>query len=233
MEKENALLHEKVDHLTAQVELLTRHAEQEQRRRREMEELKEDLIPIGNQMVKLTIDELAEIDTEFELEDLLYLLKRMLRNTQLILTLFDRVEALMDLADEAELLGRQVFTTSVEGLDRLEREGYFDFARESWLIVDRVVAEFDQEDVRALGENIVTILNTVRNMTQPEVMGLMDNAVGALQQEGQAEPPSLLTLIREVRKPEVRLGLYRLLNVVKAVSPEAAAEGQIERTNRK
>jgi uncharacterized protein YjgD (DUF1641 family) len=139
----------------------------------------------------------------------------------------------MDLADEAELLGRQVFSTSVEGLDRLEREGYFDFARESWLIVDRVVAEFDQEDVRALGENIVTILNTVRNMTQPEVMGLMDNAVGALQQERQAEPPSLLTLIREVRKPEVRLGLYRLLNVVKAVSPEAAAEGQIKRTNRK
>jgi hypothetical protein len=125
MDKDIALLHKKVDQLTAQMEILTEHAEIEQRRRRELEELKADLIPIGNQLVQLTINELADIGTEFELEDLIFLLKRVLRNTQLILTMMDRFEALMGIADEMDLLGKQVFSTTVEGLDRLEREGFF------------------------------------------------------------------------------------------------------------
>ena len=131
MDKDLALLHEKVDQLTTQVALLTDHAEIEQRRHRDLDELKDDLIPIGNQLIQLTIDELAEIGTEFEMEDLIFLLKRVLRNTQLILAMMDRFEALMGIADEVDLLGKQVFSTSVEALDRLEREGFFAFARES------------------------------------------------------------------------------------------------------
>ena len=46
---------------TAQMEILTDHAEIEQRQRRDLEELKADLIPIGNQLVQLTINELADI----------------------------------------------------------------------------------------------------------------------------------------------------------------------------
>ena len=79
MDKDIALLHKKVDQLTSQVEILADYAEIEQRRRRELDELKADLMPIGNQLVQLTINELAEIGTEFELEDLLFLLKRVLR----------------------------------------------------------------------------------------------------------------------------------------------------------
>ena len=107
MDKELALLHEKVDLLTNQMKVLTDHAEIQQRRNQDFDELKGDLIPIGNQLIQITIDELAEIGTEFELEDLLYLLKRVLRNTQLILAMMDRFEALMGIADEVELLGKQ------------------------------------------------------------------------------------------------------------------------------
>ena len=39
------------------------------------------------------------------------------------------------------------------------------------MIADRVVTEFTEEDVKALGDNVVTILNAVKEMTQPEVMG--------------------------------------------------------------
>lgn len=48
MDKDIALLHKKIDQLIAQVEILTDHAEIEQRRRRDLDELKADLIPIGN-----------------------------------------------------------------------------------------------------------------------------------------------------------------------------------------
>ncbi|RLD00266.1 MAG: hypothetical protein DRI46_07725, partial [Chloroflexi bacterium] len=125
MDKELTTLHQKVDTLVEQMAFLTEQAQSQQRRTQEFEELKADLIPIGNQLVHLTIQELEEIGTEFELEDLLYLLKRALRNTTLILAMMDRFEALMGIADEVGLLGKQVFSTVVEELDQLESNGTF------------------------------------------------------------------------------------------------------------
>lgn len=171
MDKDLALLHEKVDQLTAQVALLTDHAEIEQRRHRDLDELKDDLIPIGNQLIQLTIDELAEIGTEFEMEDLIFLLKRVLRNTQLILAMMDRFEALMGIADEVDLLGKQVFSTSVEALDRLEREGFFAFARESWGVLEKIVTRMDPEDIRSIGEDSSSpsAISLLRDINKPEI----------------------------------------------------------------
>ncbi len=211
---EIALLHEKLDHLT---ELL----EAQEHRQQELDELKSDLIPIANHAIKLSIDELAEIGTEFRLEDLLFLLKRLLRSTPLLLRILDQMEALSSLGDEAEMLGKQVFSTGVEALDRLERRGYFAFAREGAYILDQIVSEFSDEDVRALGDNIVTILKTVRNMTQPEIMGLANRAVDAMRgadiHEGDT---SLLALARELRDPQVRKGMARLLSMLRVLADQ-------------
>lgn len=222
MSEDLVLLHQKVDMLTEQVAALTSHAEIQQRRQREFDELKNDAIPIVNHMIKLSIDELADIGTEFEVEDLVFLLKRVIRNTHLLLAMFDRLEAMMGIADETELLGKQVFNFVVERLDQFERDGYFDFARESWNIVERIVSEFNEDDVRALGDNVVTILNTVRNMTQPEIMALANNAVGAIQEEiPKTEKVSTWKLLRELGDPKVRRGMARMINLLKALDEQS------------
>lgn len=210
---EIALLHEKVDRLTALLEA-------QERRQRALEELQQDAIPIVNHAIKLSIDELAEIGTEFKLEDLLYLFKRLLRSIDKLNMMLDQVEALSDLQHEAELLGPQVFHVVVQELDRMERAGYFAFAQQSWDIVERIVTEFDEEDVKALGDNVVLILRTIRNMTQPEIMALVNNAVDAIRVDRQPMPEnvSTLALLRELNDPQVRRGLARLLNMVKAVA---------------
>ena len=136
MENDVALLHQKIDTLTEQVAFLTQQAEMQQRRQQELDELKQDMIPIGNHLVKLTIEELADIGDEFQIEDVLYLLKRVMRNTHLIMDLFDRMESMMGIFDEVDILGKQVFNFTVEELNRLEQEGYFGFAREGWKIAD-------------------------------------------------------------------------------------------------
>jgi len=222
MAEDLALLHQKVDALSEQVAALTAHAEIQQRRQREFDELKNDAIPIVNHMIKLSIDELADIGTEFEIEDLIFLLKRVVRNTNMLMAMFDRLEAVMGLTDEVELLGQQVFNYTVEQLDQFERDGYFDFAREGWRIVERIVTEYSQEDVRALGDNVVTILNTVRSMTQPEIMALANNAVGAIQEDlPETETVSTWTLLREMGNPKVRRGMARMINLLKALDEQA------------
>ena len=163
---ELAHLHKKIDFISDQMELQAKRAQA-------VEELKDDMIPIANHLIKLSINELAEIGNEFQAEDLLFLLKRLLRDTHLLLDLLDRLEAVMGLADEVQLMGRGVFNQTVETLDKMERQGYFEFARGGIQIMERIVNEFGEEDVKALGENIVTILTTVRNMTQPEILSLI------------------------------------------------------------
>jgi uncharacterized protein YjgD (DUF1641 family) len=209
VENDLALLHQKIDYLTEQMEA-------QAKRQQELEELKQDLIPIANHMVKLSIDELAEIGRDFRSEDLLFLLKRLLRNTQGLLSLMDRMESILGLAEDANRIGKEVFAVSVETLDRFEREGYFAFMREAWFILEKIVTEFSEEDVRALGENIVTILSTVRNMTQPEVLSLANNALGVIRSEPVSEEtPSTLALVRALSDPQVRKGLARMINLLR------------------
>jgi len=212
MDKDLALINEKLDYLTEQLELQNKQKEG-------MNELMQDAIPVVNHMIKLSIDELAEIGSDFQLEDLLFLLKRILRDTHMLVGLLDQVEAVADLAEEGQVMGKRIFHQVTMELDRLEREGYFGFARAGWEIMERIVAEFSEEDVHALGDNIVTILTTVRNMTQPEIMALANNAVGALQDETlEVKPVSTFGLLRELSKPETRIGMARLLNLVKALA---------------
>jgi uncharacterized protein YjgD (DUF1641 family) len=218
MDQDLALLHEKIDYLTLQLEA-------QNKRQREFEELQNDLIPIANHMIKLSIDELAEIGQDFQIEDLFFLVKRLLRNTSGLVDLLDRMESAFGLTDDVNRIGKEVFAVTVETLDRFEREGYFRFMQEGWKIVEHVVTEFSEEDVRALGENVVTILTTVRNMTQPEILSLANNAVEAISAEAIVEDaPSTLKLLREFSDPQVRKGLARMLNVVKALADQKIPE---------
>jgi uncharacterized protein YjgD (DUF1641 family) len=176
-------------------------------------------------MIKLTIDELEEIGRDFQLEDLLFLLKRLLRNTNSLLDLMDRMESAIGLTDDFNRVGKEVFNVTVETLDRFEREGYFKFMQEAWHILERIVEEFSEEDVRALGDNIVTILTTVRNMTQPEILSIANNAVEAIRSQPVVEDtPSALRLLREFSDPQVRRGLARMINVVKVLADQPMPE---------
>ena len=219
MDKDLALLHQKIDFLTEQFE-------SQQRQREAFDELKQDLIPITNHMIKLSINELEEIGTDFELEDLLFLLKQFLRNTHLWMNLLERLEAVMDLADEASLLGKQVFANTVDTLDQLEQDGYFTFARGGYYILERIVTEFSEEDLHVLGDNIVNILNIVRSLTQPEVLTLANNALDSLQVDTHenGKPPSTVALVRQLSDPKVRIGLSKMLKMVSSLAEDSPVE---------
>lgn len=217
------LLHQKIDYLTEQLD-------EQRMRQREFDELKQDMIPIANHMMKLTIDELADIGSDFQTEDFIFLMKRLLRNTHSFIRLMDYIEAGMGFSEEVSLLGTQMFNNLVETLDRLEHEGYFGFLNEGWNIVERIVTEFSEEDVKALGDNIVTILGTVRTMTQPEILNLANNAIGAIEATPvEDEDISTLALLRELSDPQVRRGMARMLNIVKALADEPDANNGKER----
>jgi uncharacterized protein YjgD (DUF1641 family) len=214
MSAELAEIHRKLDFLTEEMESQRRHRE-------ELNELKDDMLPVANHMIKLSIDELAEIGNDFQLEDLLFLLKRVLRNTHSFHTLLDYMEAAIGGANDFSSLGKEIFSSAVENLDRLERQGYFEFLQGAWYILEKIVAEFSPDDVRALGDNVVTILCTVRSMTQPEILAVANNAVDVMRsEEPDDRAPSTFSLLREFSDPQVRKGLSRMLTLVKSIADQ-------------
>ena len=192
MDKDLALINAKVDQMATQIAFLAEQAEIQQRRAREFDELKADLIPIGNQLIHLTINELEEIGTDFELEDLLYLLKRVLRNTHLILTMMDRFESLMGIADEVELLGKQVFS-AVEALDKLEQTGLFTEAGD--------------------------LFNT---LTRENTLSDLNRMLKAFHTEGNegASAPSLVPLVKDANQPETRRAFARFIKMLQALGED-------------
>ncbi len=61
---------------------------------------------------------------------------------------------------------------------------------------------------RLLGDNIVLILNVVKDMTQPQILGVIQNIIAASENElKQPIDTSLRSLLGQMRDPDVRRGL--------------------------
>ncbi len=115
----------------------------------------------------------------------------------------------------------------------MERDGYFAFARESWAILEKVVKELTEEDLREFGDNMAAILPVLRNITQPEIMALANNAVSAIQEEPVDEKISTWALIRELGDPKVRRGMARMINLLKALDEQNRPEAIITNCSRR
>lgn len=219
-------LNNKLDALTGQVQELTEHMQAQQRRQQEWDDLKTDLTPVAMDLFQVAVEQLNEVEPYVQLEDLLYLAKRLARNTRNIEQLLDQVESVSDLLQDAGPIVNDAFLTAVQEMDAMEHKGYFRLARESQYVLDNVVAAFGPEDVRQLGDNVVTILMTIKEMTQPEIMAMAQNLAGTMRKtEAQQEeiPTSFWSIFKQLRDPQTRRGLALTLDMLKAVGAEQPA----------
>jgi uncharacterized protein YjgD (DUF1641 family) len=210
-------LEQQLSEIRQQLEVVTEYVRAEQRRQREMTELKQDLALIGKDVFQAAVVELEEVGEHFDSQDLLFLLKKLLRNTRNLNKMLDQVESVYGFWEDAKPLGKEVFSDLLEHLDQFDRKGYFEFLKAILRLFDTIVTSFTVEDVALLRENIVSILLTIKNLTQPDMLKSMNNAVSFFQKMDVAveKDVSLLALIKEFRDPEVRRGIAFLLAFAK------------------
>jgi len=211
-------LNEKVDALSAQVAFLAEEARVQQQRRQEWDELKNDLTPVASEAYRLSVQQLDEIEAYVQLEDIIRVTKRLMRNTRNLEQMLDQLESIADLSRELSPLSQDMFLMIMTRLDEMERKGYFSFVQGGMEIMDQIVTNFTEEDVRQLGENIVLILQTVKEMTQPEIMQLLSSTATVMREEDIPEDVSLFYIMRQMNDPAVKRGLAKTLNVLRTVS---------------
>ena len=220
----------KLDQLTAsvatlgeQVEYLKEKAYDDRRRQRELDELREDLTPVINDMYAVTVEQLEEIQAYVQLEDVLNLMKRLARNTRTFDQLLDQVESANDFMKDFAPLTNDMVEQAIRMMADMEQKGYFGFVRQSQYVMDQIVTSFTEDDVRQLGDNVVLILNTIKALTQPEMMGLVNNLTQGfheIEEHPEALQTSAFGLLREMRDPEVRRGLAVTMEVLKRISKQ-------------
>jgi uncharacterized protein YjgD (DUF1641 family) len=212
-------LERRVDEINRKLDLVLEEIELQRRHRREMEDLKDDLMRVGKDLYRSAVLELEEVHDHMETADLVHLLKRVLRNIDNINLTLERLESAQGFLEDFAPISRELFLDTMRKLDELDRKGYFEFLTELARVGDTVVTSFSPGDVRRLGENIVTILETVKNLSQEDVLGTVNNALSVYRRMSVEVPEKVSTwqLLREMNTPEMRRGLAYLVRFQKSL----------------
>ncbi len=218
-------LAERLDALDRKLDLVLAEVEEVRRIRREVEELKDDLARVGKDLFRTAVTEMEEVAPFVGTGDFAALFKRLVRNTNNLTELLVQLEGAHDLLRDASPLVRQLVHDGMEQLDALDRKGYFAMGREVGRALDNVVTHFTPEDVRLLADNLVAILQTVKNLTQPEMLQAINNAVAVYQQIDftTVEAYSPWRAFREINRPEMRRSLGFLIVVLRNLGARLAA----------
>lgn len=221
-----SMLEAKIDRLTDQLAMLTDDVERRRRQRESFEDLTADLGRVSSDAMTMATRELETLSQTVDFADTVQLLRRLVEVAPVLERLLVGLTAASEFLDDAAPMGSDVMAMLTDRLAVAEQKGYFAFASAATGVAERVVTNFDERDVELLGDNIVVILETLREVTQPEMLSFVNRALTAVKAEQTAvaaepaEPPSLWSLLREIRDPEVRRGMARALHTLRAVSVE-------------
>ncbi len=211
---------ERLDRMAGQLDELTAEMHRHRVTREMWGDLAHEMTPVARQAMDSVGAELDKFDVTAD--DLTRFARRLAAALPTLERGLAQAEALADLADEATGLAAPTVHALTERLAELEDKGYLDFARSGAGVVDRIVTNFDQDDIEALGDNVVLILETVKEMTQPEIMTMLRRTAHLVNDPGDepGAPPSLLHLLRDMRDPQVRRGLGRMLAVLRSMGED-------------
>ena len=214
-------LEQKIDALADQVALPQLEAAESRRRRQQWDELRDDLAPVAEAVMARATMEFSAL--EIDADAVTRTLRTLLANIEIIERLVTRLDTVEQLLSATGEIAPHAVEKLIAGLGEFQERGYLDFARGGAEVADRIVTSFDYDDIHALGDNVVLILNTVKEMTQPEVMHMLRRTASAARTEEPREL-GLIGMMREMRDPSVKRGMGRLVGLLHSLGETNTTE---------
>lgn len=137
--------------------------------------------------------------------------------------LVERQRKTEELLEDMTPILRAMMASATGRLETLEKKGYFELGRELVAVGERVAEGFTPDDVRQLGGAIVDILETVRELTQPEVLKVAAEGAAVLQNAQEAQPIGLVGMVRATGDHDVQKGMSVMVEVVRHLGRAATA----------
>lgn len=159
----------KLEHIETQIAPLLRTANS-------MAELKQDIIPLSNQAVQLMINELKEVEAGFELDDMLILMKQLLRSTRNFVFVLRQMNSIIDFVRDLEPLLKSSVPQIIAYLDELEQKGVFRVIKAMMDIRAKVAETYSAEDIDQIGDGLVAMLGLAKKIATPQAVSFMERA---------------------------------------------------------
>lgn len=224
MEEKN--IQTQIDALDKKLDLILGYVHQQRLNSNVVEDLISDLSIIGKDAYDSTVIELDKRQVELEPSELTDLAVTFLRNIGNIKLVMDTLEMAVDLSKEVGPIANEVIIDFTKQLNIFEQKGYFKFFKELGPIFDNIVTGFTPEDLKQLANSVVSILSIVKEMTQPEVLGTMENAIKAFNSMETESVPSysVWRLMKEMNSPEMKKALGYGITFMKNVSKDVTVK---------
>jgi len=213
---------ERIDALDKKMDLILEYLHEQKMKSGMVEDLVGDLSLVGKDAYETMVEELDKRKIQVDGAELTDLAISFVRNTGNIKAAMDTLEMAVDLGKEVGPIANEVIIDFTKKMNELEQKGYFEFFKEIGPILDNIVTGFTPHDLRELADSVVSILNTVKEMTQPEVLGTMQNAIKAFNSMETESVPSysIWKLMREMNSPEMKKALGFAITFMKNVSKD-------------
>ena len=206
--------------LNQKVDTILEYVNQQRLKSEAINDLIGDASIIGKDVYDSTVKALDEHEVVLEPDELRELGIRVAQNVGNFNTMLDTLGSAMDLMKDVGPIANEVIIDTTKKLDEFEQKGYFEFLKEFGHIVDNIVTYYGVEDMRMLADNVVAILDTVKNLTQPDMLKSVDNAVKVFANLEMENVPeySIFRVMREMNKPEMKKALGFFITFMKNMS---------------
>ncbi len=218
MKEEN--IQQQINEINRKLDLVLEHINQQRLKSETVEDLISDLSIIGKDVYDTTVSNLEEHSVEIDPDEVKIFLIKLLKNVNNFSKLLVFFESMNDLLKDLQPIGNEIIIDMTRKMNELEQKGYFGFLRQSAKIVDNSVTHFAVEDAKMLADSVVPILETIKNLTQPDVMSAMNNAITIFKSMDVNDIPeySIFKAMRELRTPEMKKGIGFIVVFLKNLS---------------
>ncbi len=213
-------LQEQINEINKKMDIILEEMFAQKNSRIEKEDLFKDLSLVGNDVFAHTVTTLDKAGVELDSEALTALSIKLVRNIGTFNKMMDTLESANDFMKDASPIFNQVGLDAIAKFAEFEQKGYLDFVKELISISDNIVTHFSVEDVRDLAANIVSILEMIKNLTQPDMIGAINNALVVFKNMDTENIPeySMWKAFRTMQTPEMKKSIGFMITFMKNLS---------------
>jgi len=184
-----------------------------------IKDLREDLIPLSGQAFRLIARELEDVESSFQLEDLMELLKRTLRSVKDIIFAMEQLENIVDLVATIEPLLKSAVPQMINYLDDLEQKGVLRIINATLDIRAKVATAYTAEDIDQIGDGAVALLGLTKKLSDAQSIEFLEKLSNLPSQIdlASAKPVGPIGMLGALSSKEARQGLGVLMELTKAM----------------
>ena len=215
-------IQQQIDDINKKLDIILEEVFAQKQNRESINDLVDDLSIVGKDAFKNTVIELDKAGVELDSEALIGTAIRLIRNINNLNEFLDMLESVNDFLRDVSPILRQVGLDAIQKMNELDQKGYIEFFGEATKIMDNIVSYYSVQDVKDLADNIVTILETIKSITQPDMLHALDNGVKVYKSIDTKNIPeySVWKAMKELRTPEMRRGIGFMITFLKNMTRE-------------